>query len=288
MSHLVLATYCPGLQVAAGYAISTRRRPMDPVPDLAEDDPESASEPVLGVDLLSDPEAELAPEHESAPLTVWRPGCATRGTAPAAEESQLQDWLARIVRQDEAALVDLYRVTLHRVWSVVMRIVRHPPTAEEVVEDAYWQVWRQAPRFDAARGTALAWLLTIARSRALDALRARQRTQADTFSADAMGPARDAAGLEAASAAHEASADPSDPLDLLVATQSHRDLHAALQELDALPRQLLALAFFRGLTHDEIAGQTGLPLGTVKSHIRRALTALRHLLTTHHAVEGQP
>lgn len=190
---------------------------------------------------------------------------------PTANEVQLQLWLARVVRQDEAALADLYRATIGRVYGLALRIVSNPALAEEVAEDTFWQVWRQAPRFDPQRGTALAWVLTIARSRALDAVRARTRAQADTVSADALGDALDAQRL------HTDLAD--NPHDLLESVQSNEQLHGALRQLEAVPRQLVALAFFKGLTHEEIAGQTGLPLGTVKSHIRRALTVLRKWLT---------
>jgi RNA polymerase sigma-70 factor (ECF subfamily) len=107
------------------------------------------------------------------------------------------------------------------------------------------------------------WLLTIARSRALDCL--RRADEADTHP--------EPETLVAAEAAHEG-----DPQDLLEAIERGQALHAALETLDALPRQLLALAFFRGLTHEEIAEHTALPLGTVKSHIRRTLTALRGVL----------
>ena len=72
-----------------------------------------------------------------------------------ADEAQFQAWLARIVRQDEAALNDLYRACIGRVYGLALRIVRIPALAEEVAEDCFWQVWRQAPRFEAARGTAL-------------------------------------------------------------------------------------------------------------------------------------
>lgn len=190
---------------------------------------------------------------------------------PTANEVQLQVWLARVVRQDEAALAELYRATVGRVYGLALRIVRNPALAEEVAEDVFWQVWRQAPRFDPQRGTALAWVLTIARSRALDAVRARTRAQADTVSAEALGDALDAQRL------HTDLVD--NPHDLLESVQSHAQLHGALRQLEAVPRQLVALAFFKGLTHEEIAGQTGLPLGTVKSHIRRALVALRKWLT---------
>jgi RNA polymerase sigma-70 factor (ECF subfamily) len=158
------------------------------------------------------------------------------------------------------------------VFSLAMRFTRDAPTAEEVTEDVFWQVWRQAPRFDAARGCAMAWLLTMARSRALDALRSRSREIVEAVEDEA---------LERAQLAHESSAlRHDDPGDLLHAVQASSRLHAALRALEPLPRQLISLAFFRGLTHEEIAEQVSLPLGTVKSHIRRALAALRSAVGT--------
>lgn len=183
-----------------------------------------------------------------------------RTSVAVADEASLQARIARIVRQDEHALAELYDALAGRVYGLALRITRQVQTAEEVTEDAFWQVWRQAPRFDPTRGSVLSWILTIARSRALDALRRRDPAEAldERYLAD----------LEACS----------NPQDLLQAVQQHHRLHAALAGLDALPRQLLALAFFRGLSHEEIACQMKLPLGTVKSHIRRALLRLRELL----------
>ncbi|MEC5387381.1 sigma-70 family RNA polymerase sigma factor [Uliginosibacterium sp. H3] len=179
------------------------------------------------------------------------------------QESQLQAWIAGVTRQDQAALNALYQACTSRVYGLVLRITRNAELAEEVVEDTFWQVWRQAPRFDPARGTALAWILTMARSRALDALRARDPAMA-TEDVTALLDARSEQAIG--------------PEDLLDAVQSGHRLHQALQQLEVQPRQLIALAFFRGLTHDEIATHTGVPLGTVKSHIRRGLNTLRTLL----------
>jgi len=206
-------------------------------------------------------------------------------SAACATEPQLQAWLAAVVRHDEAAFAALYRATVARVYGLALRILRDPPSAEEATEDAFWQVWRQAPRFDAQRGSVLAWLLTLARSRALDALRARQRVQGVCESLDApnlaqgMGPRWDpgswADDPQGAGWWHESCAHPEQGLDR---RQSGAALHTALMALEALPRQLLAQAFFQGLTHEEIARQHALPLGTVKSHIRRALLAMQPLL----------
>lgn len=181
---------------------------------------------------------------------------------PDADDARLRACIAQIVRQNEQALAELYELTAGRVYALALRITRNVQTAEEVVEDAFWQVWRQAPRFDAARGSVVGWILTIARSRALDALRRDDR--AEPLDEEQL------ADL----------ADGRDPQDLLVAVQREHRLHAALRELEPLPRQLLALSFFRGLSHEEISSQMSMPLGTVKSHIRRSLLRLRDLLGT--------
>jgi RNA polymerase sigma-70 factor, ECF subfamily len=186
---------------------------------------------------------------------------------------ELRAWVAAVVRQDaagERALAELYGALSGRVFALALRFTRDVGLAEEVVEDTFWQVWRQAPRFDASRGPAIAWVLMMARSRALDATRAKSRDATVTLGDEVM---------EVVQAHHaEQHLDAADPGDLLGQTQSSVKLHRALEALEPLPRQLIALAFYRGLTHEEIAEQLTLPLGTVKSHIRRTLTALRGVL----------
>jgi RNA polymerase sigma-70 factor (ECF subfamily) len=183
--------------------------------------------------------------------------------ARSADDEQLAAWIAAVARQDERALGALYDATCHRVHGLALRIVQRSALAEEVVEDTFWQVWRQAARFDATRGRPLTWLLGMARSRAIDALRRDQRFRHDEL------PEDDHADAGAA-------APP--PQDLLDATRGEVALHAALLKIEPRSRQLVALAFFRGWTHEEIAEQQRLPLGTVKSLIRRALLALRQHL----------
>lgn len=182
------------------------------------------------------------------------------------EEQRLAALVVRMAGGDQKALGELYDATSSRIFSMARGITRNAQCAEEVTEDVYWQAWRQALRFDPKRGNVMAWLLTLARSRALDHLR-----RAD--------PAQPHPEPEALIAALPA--DAANPADRLSTTQSEQCLNRALQCLEPQPRQLIALAFYRGLTHEEIAAQTHLPLGTVKSHIRRALTALRtHLAST--------
>jgi RNA polymerase sigma factor (sigma-70 family) len=170
----------------------------------------------------------------------------------------------RIVDRDERALAALYDATSGRVHGLVWRIVRRSALAEEVVEDTFWQVWRQAPRFDAARGRVMTWLLAVARSRAIDALRRDERHVHLPWPDD--GSPDDSDG--GSPPAHE----------LLAASRGEDRVQQALASLEPRTRQLVALAFYRGLTHEEIAAQMAMPLGTVKSLIRRALQQLRRLM----------
>ncbi len=184
--------------------------------------------------------------------------------ATAADDAALAGWIGQIVGRDERALAALYDATVSRVYGLALRIVRRPAWAEEVVEETYFQVWRQAPRFDAARGRPLTWLLGMARSRAIDALRREARFEHEPLDSDDAAPLQD---TQSPGVAHQ--------LDL-ASGQAALDL--ALQSLGAQPRQLVAMAFYRGLSHEEIAAQMALPLGTVKSQIRRSLITLRNLL----------
>lgn len=175
----------------------------------------------------------------------------------------LRDWLGRVIERDQAAFANLYGRLAGKVYGVALKITRCEMLAEEVTEDAFWQVWRQAPRFDDERGSVTAWVLTIARSRAIDAWRRQEPRRGD----------------EPWMERHQAGADSAEPADLLVSLQEDSRLRQALLTLDPVPRQLVGLAFFCGFSHDHIARATGLPLGTVKSHIRRALLRLRQALT---------
>lgn len=182
-----------------------------------------------------------------------------------ATDAQLQAWIEAVAGQDERALAALYDATFSRVFGLVRRIVRNLALTEEAVEDAYFQVWRQAVRFDPARGSALAWLLSIARSRAIDLLRREARLQHEALDEDCA----------------RSVASPAVPADELLDLARHGTaLQQALLLLGAQPRQLVSMAFFRGLSHEEIALQTQLPLGTVKSQIRRALLSLRQIMAS--------
>jgi RNA polymerase sigma-70 factor (ECF subfamily) len=192
-----------------------------------------------------------------------------RGAAPVPvpavdPQHELSALVARMVEGDELALTEFYDRTVAKVYGLALRIVGIAALAEEVVVDTYHQAWREVRRYDGARGVPMAWLLMMCRSRALDALRSR----------DPAIPHEDPASLV------DDTLQPrdADPLELLTAIEAHSALHAALVRLSPQQRQMVALAFFRGLTHEEIAAHAALPLGTVKSQIRRALDVLRRAL----------
>jgi RNA polymerase sigma-70 factor (ECF subfamily) len=173
-----------------------------------------------------------------------------------------REWIARMACGDESGMGLLYDGTLGHVYGLALRVTRDEDAAEDVVAETFLQAWQQAGRFDSARGTPLAWLLNMARSRALDYLRRRGSvmTLDDTDGG--------------AQTLDQAMAD-NDPLSLVMALQRDQRLRAAIAHLSPVAQRLLGLAFFRGLSHGEIAELTGLPLGTVKSHLRRAQDALR-------------
>jgi RNA polymerase sigma-70 factor (ECF subfamily) len=199
---------------------------------------------------------------------------ATLNTTDPLEADSLPTLITKVMHQDEQALASLYARLGGAVFSLALQITRNTASAEEVLQDVFWQIWRQAPRFDSTRGSVPAWVLTIARSRSLDAVRSHMRT-----------PQSQAQASETLD--HCIASEDAGPHDLLFAAQQGSALQAALEKLDPLRRQLVSLSFYRGLTQQEIAEQTGMPLGTVKSHLRRSLLTLRESLGTDVAPEMQ-
>ena len=178
-----------------------------------------------------------------------------------AGERMLAGCVTRMANGDEDALGELYDTTIGRVYGFALRITGNAATAEEIASDVFMQAWRDAGRYDGTRAKVLTWLLMICRSRALDWLRARDPEISHEDPTSLIGA--------------EDQPATGGPQDLLEALQEGGALREAMATLPAVQRQLIGLAFFRGLTHQEIAATARLPLGTVKSHIRRALDALR-------------
>jgi RNA polymerase sigma-70 factor (ECF subfamily) len=172
-----------------------------------------------------------------------------------------------IVQGDKDALSELYDSTVSKVHGLVRAMVHNSADAEEVTCDVYTQVWQTAANFEPSRGCVMSWLLSIARSRALDCLR-RQRTKVRLFSE----PSLDGETLVAEPIEHDS------PDKMLNAFQARTLVRSALEQLSPERRRLVCLAFFDDLSHSEIAELTGLPMGTIKSHLRRAMHSLRGLL----------
>lgn len=182
-----------------------------------------------------------------------------RTPSPATEDATL---LHRMAEGDEQALGVFHDRWSPLVHAVVLRIVRQPDDVEDVVEEAFWQAWRQADRFDAAKGSVQTWLLTIARSRALDRVRSLKRLREDPIENESgevvvqLATTGDAS-MDAESAERRA----------IVVT--------ALAGLPAEQREALELGYFGGLSQTEIAERTGQPLGTIKTRMRLAMQKLR-------------
>jgi RNA polymerase sigma-70 factor (ECF subfamily) len=176
------------------------------------------------------------------------------------------EWVVLIRRAaegDQGAVAALYDATASQVFGLVLRIVGDRATAEEVMLDVYTQAWRQAGTYDPARGTPLGWLLTIARTRAIDRLRSSRRAD------EAREP------LEAAERRPSGAANPE---EATVISERRRIVRTALETLGPEQREVIELAFFSGLSHTEIAARTGLPLGTVKTRARLGMAKLSEML----------
>lgn len=179
--------------------------------------------------------------------------------ANGADGAPLADLLHRIAGGDRAALRHLYDLQSPRLFGVALRITRDPDLASDALHDAFMQVLKQAGRFDPARGNSEAWLTSLARYRALDIVRSRRREVSGYEPADKPG------------------FDP-DALEILSSTEEGQALRSCLGQLEEDRRQLIVLAFVEGLSHSELAARFKLPLGTVKSAIRRGLRKLRECL----------
>src|SRR5512141_2294848 len=185
------------------------------------------------------------------------------GEALAATDLEL---LERIRRADSAALAALYARYSSPVYALVWKILQNPEEAEDVALDVFWQVWRQADRYDPSRGAPPAWIFTLARSRAIDRLRARGRREDRTVSIDDPGLRFDPLDENAS------------PDEVVSFRQSRDAVKAAMAKLSDVQREAVELAFLKGLTHVEIAERLAQPLGTVKTRIRQGLIRLRRHL----------
>jgi RNA polymerase sigma-70 factor (ECF subfamily) len=209
-----------------------------------------------------------------AQLPLWNlapniEGCLTKFVAAVptgpADRARDRELLGRVARGDVAALRALYDQHASRAVTIAFRILRNREEAEDIVQETFLEVWRRAAQFDPGRGGAVAWVVTIARSRAIDRLRARS-----------------IAGRTIASAAEEAEAmSPMPPPSPAAEVERRRDEKRVAAALVALPpaqRRTIELAYFEGLSQSEIAVKTASPLGTVKMRVKLAMAKLAELL----------
>lgn len=178
------------------------------------------------------------------------------------QAARLVDLLDRSARGQESAFAELYDLTSSRIYGVVLKVLRSPDQAAEVAQEVYVEIWRQASRFSAERGSVTAWMATIAHRRAVD----RVRSSVSDSRRDAAWGRLDAEV----------------PHDQVWDTLEHRldadRVRNGLESLTVVQREAVTLAYFGGYTHREVAGLLKLPLGTVKTRIRDGLIGLRDAL----------
>ena len=193
-------------------------------------------------------------------LRAVSPGAPSSEGAPGA--TGLSELLKLSARGDSEAFAMFYDDTSARAYGLAVRVVRDRAQAEEVVQEAYLDVWRNAARYDASRGSAIGWLLTIVHRKAVDRVRsAEAASRRDTsYEHDNQAIAHDATA-EAAEASMEA-----------------RRVRSALTALTDVQREALELAYFGGYTHTEVASMLDLPVGTAKTRIRDGLIRMRDAL----------
>jgi RNA polymerase sigma-70 factor (ECF subfamily) len=163
----------------------------------------------------------------------------------------------------EAALRELYDLTSSKLYGVALKVAGNREWAEDVLQEAYLNIWRIAGDYRTALSPPMAWMGVIVRSRALDFRRRRASDRADAV-------------LELDDAISETVAgDSADPMDTTQASEQAWALHECLRKLEAKQREVVSLAYLRDLSHGELAQQLKLPLGTVKTWIRRGLEQLR-------------
>ncbi len=178
-------------------------------------------------------------------------------------ESDLTDLMRRIASSDEAAFRALYRQTSAKLYGIVFRILPQKDAAAEALQEAYVRIWERAADFDAARGSPLAWMATIARNRALDEVR-RVRP----------------ASLEDILESFEPAAEPIDPLAARDRSERLAALIACLERLDDDKRAILMLAYYHGASREALAKRFGRPVPTIKTWLHRGLAQLRDCLSS--------
>ena len=174
--------------------------------------------------------------------------------------------LARVVKGDQQAFSQLYDHSSTLLFTLAVRILGNREEAAELLQDVYLEVWRKVSRYDVGRGTPIAWLVTLTKSRAIDRLRARASRGYRTTNP-----------LEAGTAAQMADPGPS-PLETQADQELRMAVGTAVGDLPQAQQQAIELAYYEGLSHTEIAARLNQPLGTVKTRIKLGMSKLRESL----------
>jgi RNA polymerase sigma-70 factor (ECF subfamily) len=207
---------------------------------------------------------------DTAAPCAGRRGYASISSVSAASAEAIDlELLQRIAARDDSALAALYDRHCRVAYSLILRILRSPADADDVLQETFVRVWTRADSYDSRLGAPAAWLIRIARNRAIDRVRAR-RVRADV----SVAPVE----REDGSVVVPEPVAPTTPEHELHHTMTTRAVGSALAHLPAVQRDLIEAAFFDGFTHHELAARFGVPLGTVKTRIRTGLAALREHL----------
>ncbi|MFO1313470.1 MAG: sigma-70 family RNA polymerase sigma factor [Burkholderiales bacterium] len=174
--------------------------------------------------------------------------------------------LSRVAHGDQGAFAEFYALTAPHLYGVALRILKNVGAAEEILQEAYVNVWQHAGAYEVAKSQPMTWLTSIVRNRCLDQLRRREIGTVALAADDDDAPETDLPD------------DRMTPVEMLLAGADARSVRGCVDTLDAGPRQAIALAFYQGLSHAEVATHMGEPLGTIKSWIRRALGRLKECL----------
>jgi RNA polymerase sigma-70 factor (ECF subfamily) len=185
---------------------------------------------------------------------------------PPDRSARVATLLSRVAVGDQGAFAEFYALTAPHLYGVALRILKSSGAAEEILQEAYVNVWQHAGSYEVAKSQPMTWLTSIVRNRCLDHLRRRELDTVALSTDDDDAPEIDLPD------------DRMTPAEMLLAGAEARSVRGCVDALDGGARQAIALAFYQGLSHAEIAAQMREPLGTIKSWIRRALTRLKECL----------
>lgn len=223
------------------------------------------------VRLGSEPDGYAGASREASPLNVHVTQSVELESSPTSDGSEL---LVAVRLGDRAAFRALYDRFSSELLALCERILHHRADAEDAVADVFWEVWKRRERYDVTRGSARPYLMTLARSRAIDRLRSH-----------AARPEQRAVSGRRVAEQDELTAPLPAPDESAVHGETKLRIVAAIAGLEANQRETMELSYYEGLSHQQIADRLGAPLGTVKTHIRKGLLKLRYALQGLHTDE---